>query len=422
MMLLKSTNPMFSWIISKNPETQKTKNEPFKKSLRKGTIYGWFFNDNEFRMHFVDDPTRSSFNTVGEYEYLDRTRYASPYLPIAAINELLRSAQQKLEEHDKEGFVASFECIAELSSPALAIRSANLSADKIEMTEIAKKLYRIKFETEKGVHHLLNLVIGFLISQAVADENLYIPVDEGSITKYIDAMNVTDAPYYQRYSLSMRVIRSPNLHAQVKNQLEIGKYIIGFGDTQNHRFQGLAPYLNGGDSDVLVDVGCGEMYYEKKVHMKFKKIFAFDPDDNLAGKNKNAIEVRNLTDKIEYRHQLFTEDCVDVICEDTTVLMTEVLEHMPKDEAIKLMSAIAKRNFKQVVISVPNIEFNQFYGLGPDQSRHDDHHYEPSVDEIAIMVNNSFPGHSVKFFGLGDAVKKDDRWIFASTGCVIKKG
>lgn len=422
MMLLKSTNPMLSWIISKNPETQKTKNEPFKKSLRKGTIYGWFFNENEFRMHFVDDPTRSSFNTIGDYEYLDRTRYASPYLPIAAINELLRSAQQKLEDHDKEGFIASFECIAELSAPSLASRSAKLSADQIELTEIAKKLYKIKFQTDKGVHHLLNLVIAFLISQAVADENLYVPIDEGSITKYIDAMNETDAPYYQRYSLSMRVIRSPNLHAQVKNQLEIGKYQIGFGDTQNHRFQGLLPYLKGGSNDVLVDIGCGEMYYEKRVHSNFKKVFSFDPDDNLAGKNKNGIEVRNLSDKIEYRHQIFNEDSVDVICEDTTVLATEVLEHMPKEEASKILKAIAQRKFKSVVMSVPNVEFNQFYGLGPDQNRHDDHHYEPSVDEFAIIVNEAFPGHDVKFFGLGDAVKHDGRWIFASTGCVVTKG
>lgn len=423
MMIIKSSNPNFSWIIEKNPETQATKAEPFKKTLRKGVVYGWFFNESEFRMHFVDDPTRSSFNTIGDYEYLDRTRYASPYLPIAAINELLRTAQQKLNEKDVEGYLASFECLVELPSPALASRSAALTQNAtISMEEIARRLFKVKFESEKGIHYVLNLAIAFLITQAVADENLYVPVDESSIKKYIDAMNRTDAPYYQRYSLSMRVLRSPTLHSIVKSDLEIGKYIIGFGDTQNHRFQGLLPYLAGGAEDVLVDIGCGELFYEKRLHSNFKKIFAFDPDDNLAGKNKNAIEVRKLDEKIEYRHQTFNEECVDVICNDTTVLMTEVLEHMPKESAMSIMSAIAKRNFKQVVMSVPNVEFNQFYGLGPDQSRHDDHNYEPSVDEFAIMVNTAFPGHEVKFFGLGDAVKVGERYVFASIGCVVKKG
>ena len=74
----------------------------FQKPLRKGTAYGWFVNDNEFRMTFVDSPTESSFNTRGDYEYLDRTRYTSPYLPIAMITTLLNTAQKKDFEYGVE--------------------------------------------------------------------------------------------------------------------------------------------------------------------------------------------------------------------------------------------------------------------------------------------------------------------------------
>jgi len=261
MIKIESTNPKFSWILRKNPETQRTKNEPFSKALRKGMSYGWFTTDQQFNLLFIDSKTETSFNTIGDFEYLDRTRYCSPYLPIALIANLLASAQKEDVPEDTADFQTTIEFISEFSDPKLAHRVIKTVTDaKIELVQMQHHLYNVKISAT-GVRKALNWTIAFLITQAVLDPMIYIPMDDESVKKYINALNIVDAPYYMRYITANKCIKSPVVFDTVKNSLENEKFQMNFGDSQNHRWLAIEKHLNGGAA--LFDIGCGELYYTK---------------------------------------------------------------------------------------------------------------------------------------------------------------
>lgn len=429
MMILKSNNPFFSWVISKNPETQRTKNEPFKKSLRRGSILGWFNSTNdEFRMFFKDAEESCSFALNGEFEYLDRTRYSSPYLPIAAINELLRSASQEANEKDTEGFENSFQCLIELPEPGMAIRYTRDFPCEIVMEERGPRLRLITFKTNKTIHFLLNCVISFCIVQAIRDENLYIPMEDGPVKKYIDAINAIDAGYYFRHSLQLRCIRSPKIYEKFREDLERGQYNIKHGGSQEHRFADLSDLLKDHPNKYLHDVGCGELYYTRRLNKMYTHVWAWEIDEETRGQNKWFIENRIEEGRVTSMGG-FDPSLAESLPE-SDVLMTEVLEHMPKDVAKTMLENTLKNGADRVIISVPNRSFNKFYGMQEGEIRHDDHHWEPNEVEFEHFINSAVGdlNYFVELFGVGDAVhdlnySHADLFgsTFASIGAIIKK-
>src|SRR5574343_1561511 len=99
-----STNPNLSHILLKNPATQKESNAPFKRKIRKGTGYGWFSAEDgsQFRVWFKDAAGESSYATgsKAQFEYLDITRYNSPFLIINVLDEFFRVSYTKESEYD----------------------------------------------------------------------------------------------------------------------------------------------------------------------------------------------------------------------------------------------------------------------------------------------------------------------------------
>lgn len=417
MIILKSTNPKFSWVLRKNPETQRTKNEPFSKAVRKGMAYGWFTTDQEFRIIFKDSPTESSFNTISDFEYLDRTRYASPYLPIALTTALLASAQKEHTEEDSDGFVHSAKFVVEFSNPTNAIRIAEIMPCKIELNQIGVRLYVVKMTTDVSIRFLLNCMISYLITQAVMDENLYIPMDDQSVKKYVDAMNVIDADYYVRYNMAVKCIRSPNVFKEMKQSLENGKFVMNFGDTQVHRFNAIDVELTGGNE--LFDIGCGELYYTKRLVKRYKTINAFDANPEIQESNQRFITNRN----IENINLLGKFDCTSELpnSKTTDVLITEVLEHMPQECATDILNRLLGGVYNKIVITVPNKDFNRFYGLSDEDIRHPDHDWEPTEEEFKNYIQNVVGNRAnIRFFDVGDGVICGDKIIRASIGVVLE--
>jgi hypothetical protein len=89
------------------------------------------------------------------------------------------------------------------------------------------------------------------------------------------------------------------------------------------------------------------------------------------------------------------------------VILSEVLEHIEKDEALKLLQALRQVEVNKLIITVPNKDFNEFYGMAETEFRHDDHKWEPTYDEW------------VKF--LGDAAKTTGLYLtkFCKAGDVV---
>jgi hypothetical protein len=66
---LTSTDPNFSYILSKNPNTQAAQGE-VSKEVRKGHVYGFFSEPNQYNIAFIDAPNDTSYGSQ-EFEYQD---------------------------------------------------------------------------------------------------------------------------------------------------------------------------------------------------------------------------------------------------------------------------------------------------------------------------------------------------------------
>lgn len=408
MFIIRSTNPNLSYIISKNPNTQRSNNQPFTKSLRKGKLHGWFTNnDTEFRCLFIDSPTETSLiNQRGDFEYLDRTRYASPYLPIGIITEMFRSATQEISEYDTIGeYSNSVEFLVELSQRRYVesfIR--HFTAVAIEFRELSGNLGVVSITSTHSLYHVLNLVQVFCILQTLANDDLYIPMNDAAYTKYAKSIVAVDAPYHIRYMLA-KTIQSPKVFDAVKDLLaksDTQSIVLNYGGAWQQRFQRIWGLLECGDT--LWDIGCGELRYTRKLSGRYQQIVAFDADPEIQEANTSRLEKYRL-ENVAVAGAL-TPDLVNGLApyniDNFDILATEVIEHIELSEAESLLTSLASINFRRLVITVPNREFNIHYLV--DGFRHDDHKWEPTASEFEALICKHFTDRRVTIDNLGDSV------------------
>lgn len=408
MFIIRSTNPNLSFIISKNPNTQRSNNQSFTKSLRKGKIHGWFTNnDTEFRCLFIDSPTETSLiNQRGDFEYLDRTRYASPYLPIGIITEMFRSATQEISEHDVVGqYSHSVEILIELSQRRNAESFIRHYTDvAIEFRELTGNLGVVSIASTHSLYQILNLVQVFCILQTLANDDLYIPMNDDAYTKYAKSLIAVDAPYHIRYMLA-KTIQSPKVFDAVKDLIGTSStqtITLNHGDAWQHRFRRIWGLMQGGD--CLWDVGCGEMRYTRKLAGRYQQIVAFDADPEIQEANTSRLEKYQL-ENVTVAGELTPDAIQDLVPSEVDtfdILATEVIEHIDMADAEALLSSLAAINFRRLVITVPNREFNIHYLV--DGFRHDDHKWEPTASEFEALICRHFADRRVIVEGLGDSV------------------
>lgn len=404
---LRSDNPDLSWILNKNPAT--LAKSPWKKPLRKGTLFGWYPQEDgkSFRLYFKDADGEVSFvNENSSFEYLDMSRYASPYLPIAMVSEACREAIQNRHEKDVP-MRASISTSLVLPAPQLARRMAKSLSDNrvasviLTPSRADAKLHHLEIEVRSGVHGVLNVLLALCVLQALADANLYLPLDESALTKYVGALNRIDAPYYMRYLFAKSAIKSPEQFSRLADQLQGPGMAMCFGDTRAQRWHAVRSHLPGGA--YLMDLGCGELYQSLKLASVYDQVAAWDENPKLQARNADRLKKRNVSNvsllgeaTLQSLSELEVPDGLDI-------LATEVIEHMPQEEAQDLLIALAKLPFRTLVLTTPNREFNVHYDV---LFRHDDHHWEPSFAEFESLVGQAFQSteFKVQIQGIGDSI------------------
>jgi hypothetical protein len=258
---LTSDNPKLSFILAKNPNTQATNGVPFERPLRKGQVFGWYLADSRtFRLWFKDADQEISFVSAGtDFEYLDQTRYSSPYAAACMVSELLGSAL-KAEHADDAGYPATLTVHAMLlPRPGLApLFHRYLEAKGISLvaTPLAGKLHQVVLTSVQGVRSVLNALIVFALLQALADKSLYVEANTPALQKYIRALNVIEAPYFMRYLFSRDAVQSYEQFRELAPTLAGADMRLNYGSTQQHRWDAIRVHLRGGD--CLLDIGAGE--------------------------------------------------------------------------------------------------------------------------------------------------------------------
>lgn len=382
---LTSTNPKFSYIIAKNPATIRNSGKPFQRELRQGQLYGWFSADDQtFRLWFKDHQTRSSFadGVLSEFEYLDMTRYASPYLPIQMIQTALSSASKAKHEGDT---AAEFETSATVMilAPARALMDSLTKhyskAATVTLVDIANGFVKVTV-TSPTVFQTLNILQTLCILQAMQDKGSYVRLDKPALEKYLRVLSNSDAPYFVRYLFASRAISDRGTFNTIRERIQGPGMTMLYGDTRRQRYDAVKQQLQGGER--LFDIGCGEMFYALRLSKNYDFTYAVDADPELAGINSRKLEARKV-ENVESVHDEVDVDWVDhnySLTSGSDFLLTEVLEHMPRHHAESLLVALLKSEARKIVVTVPNANFNKHYGL-EGAFRHDDHQFEPTFED-----------------------------------------
>lgn len=235
------------------------------------------------------------------------------------------------------------------------------------------------------------------VQQGRSAQNSWLSVE--SATPYAQALARADPPYFLRYSFLRDVAKSRDEFHALSPLLAKAGVLLHFGHTQQHRLDGIEALFPRGEA--FVEVGCGPAYYLRRFSTRYRWLTGFEADpvirktaqDMLANRLALNVQVQGVFDETSR------------IPAGAHVLMTEVLEHMPLDNAKKLLRHLAKMKANRMVFTVPNREFNPHYYLAEGERRHYDHYWEPNATEFEeLMAECLSTRWTLRFSPLGDSV------------------
>lgn len=186
-------------------------------------------------------------------------------------------------------------------------------------------------------------------------------------------------------------------------------FTFKFGNTQLQRLAFIKHFLPAtSEASTLVDIGCGELSHSFKLVKEYENILAFEADPEICAVNEQKIKKRQV-ENVQVLNQKVTGEYVrdnEGMFEGCNVLLSEVLEHMPKKDAGDLLKAVLTSPAVAVLLTVPCAEFNQFYGMETGLMRHDDHAWEPTREEFKQFLDQCAPkGRKYEIINVGDVVK-----------------
>jgi hypothetical protein len=441
-----SNNEKFSYIIQKNPATISDSKTPFVRELRRGKAYGWFTDKSgrEFRMLFKDSDIEVSFNNTnnGGFEYLDKTRYSSPYAPILLISKCLSTAAKSQSEFDTSSATITVEDGQPAEQPPetafvlhtayceTLVRTPNMSAlanlvrhysnsgnqaVNVSLREIHSGYHMVRVEADT-VYKALNILQIVCLVQCLYDNATYVRLSPEDLEKYVRCLNASDAPYFVRYLFQRSAVRSRQQFNRLLQDMQGSGMKLCFGDTRQQRFDAINKALGNTRADNLVDIGCGEMFYSLRMRGEYECVYAVEKDEDRHNLNLLKVEDKG-GDNVVPLHATATAQWVQENAElfdDADVLLTEVVEHMEYESAVALVKAILEHTCAwRVCVTVPNRTFNVMYDLEDDEFRHDDHKWEPTEKEFRKFVLDTKPNNvsienfladTVNISGVGDSV------------------
>ena len=431
---IKSTNDRLLDLLYKNPETD---NGLYFKSLKNGQIGGNTINKNCYEVVFQD--TKYSYMPEDSNQ-IDYQSYCTPLAVLHICNELfghiLKSREEFLTKDIQwlgitQGEADTESCTIEI--PSFYVDSNWYRNDRfllskyfegITVTQQSNRVFGLTISA-KSVFEAFNLLaLVALFTHVTNNYAAYTYIDDGLAQKYGRILtNIDNVPYFVFYLFIMKAVKSERQFNELKPLFEA--YLSKYGLTAKLVLQGT--YLqrihfitNLLERDIpILDIGCGEFtYYKKMMNKEFSSIYyAVDHDERFERLAEN-VSRRYDDDNLVFMNSLEQFDSQEKV----NILLTEVIEHNPLDEAKELIQKALTYNFNKLIITTPNAEFNQFYNMDTEM-RHDDHDFEPTRQEFEELIEDYIlemenpHQYKIEFFQLGDNLNG----IQPTQGCVIKK-
>lgn len=402
---LTSANPELSYILYKNPASGIQ-----LRRIRKGMGYGWYDGAQSYLAYFTDQGTTSlSFrpNREEEFHYLNASQYQAPLVYLSLITEFY-SHPLKPQEQDKEGFEHTLELpfIAIKREHFLVFFQRQFPDIQFDYEELTPGHGRLVIQTTRTLHDLLHAAQLFLLFQALFAKE-FLDESETLIQKYVQSLNAVDAPFYIRNLFVRNFLSRRNYFKQfIEEAAATDRYTIefSFGGTGLQR-RNLAESLLDFNYPIL-DIGCGEGFYIASFSKQLGALpyYAVDIDPEVLEIAQKKAEKREL-ENVSFYPSIANWEKLN-ITEPIDVLLMEVIEHMPKEEAAVLIQAVLEKTVHQVVLSTPNKEFNPYYSLTDDKKRHEDHCWEMTQSEfqewLSAIIDQEL--YSLEFLAIGDKV------------------
>lgn len=431
--ILQSNNNDMSYIIKKNPNTQ-----PHLKKIKKGICMGYFHDINTYVMKFNDVEEGVSFlrNKDDTYDYLPYMQYMSPLLVVSVIRDMLYTSLNQPDDKDIETICFIEQAVIKL--PNIAVKIVDKLNKFIKNYQIIlksspyDKIYNFKISSQKSsLHNLLQYtyLVGIILNNLSI--GYYEILSSEMLDKLIKIMNEINIPYYIRYIINKNMITQKEFK-RVKPKLEGNQNIIMYGgDTQQQRFDFILNQLKFNTNKInIVDIGCGEGYYIKKLNKIFSKhdikYYAYDIDTEVMDTIKTLIK----SDDNNSYTNVFLYDDLDIMIGDinytndtnkelSCVILTEVIEHTPIDKIVDyLVKIFTTMKFHKIIITTPNVDFNKHYLLNEGELRHPDHVKEYNKDEfislITCCIKLSNKPISMEYHLIGDTIDG-----ISTTQCII---
>ncbi|RAT94549.1 bifunctional 2-polyprenyl-6-hydroxyphenol methylase/3-demethylubiquinol 3-O-methyltransferase UbiG [Brevibacillus sp. Leaf182] len=413
---LRSENPDFSYMIKKNPNSGMS-----LRSIRKGIAYGWFSNADTYNVYFKDAENEVSYKQSEQehFEYLNVSRYNTPLFPLNAINEFFSAPMKQHDERDAEGYEHVFfiNMIHIERLLYLTFFEKHLKDFTFELKHHADKSYALTITTRTSLHQLLHVVSVLCLFLSMFGKE-HIDISDNILDKYIKSIHVIDAPFYIRSLFARNFLTTRERYRKYKTEIEkTSRYPIQleYGSTGLQRRNYISSKLPFTKS--IVDIGCGEGFYAIPFATKLPQYYyAIDINEqslDLVRRRAVEKEISNLIlfSSLDQFLQDYNGEQVDVI-------LTEVIEHMSKEEARVFIKQICSQlDFDHFIITTPNSDFNQFYEL--EGYRHDDHKWEMGQEEFQAWMTEIMEEAGVQgqFVSIGDGVND----IHTTQGVIVQR-
>lgn len=401
---IESSNPLFSYIIQKNPENTVV------KSIRQGYAIGWFNlkNIQEYCIVFKDKPQEMSYSN-SEFEYLDVTALSSPASYSNLISNFFSGLLKKKNENDSEveiniihlGFIKCNKKVLEHFAKFF---------DEVSYMEKSNNIFEVTFQStsyQGSLRRLLHLVNLFCIVMVASDEDFYLDINEDLVNKYMNSIKEIQCPYYVANMFKVRFLKTKVLFTKFSSQLQescLENVTFEFGNTQQARKNFIENNIT--IKNNIVDLGCGEdfsyWYLSKNIDGVF---YPIDKDENV---RKSVIRKINRKELLNVTEPLNSwEEVKDLLESPTEVILSEVLEHNTLKEAKNLLKEVLLHpQVKKVLVTMPYKMFNKHYLISDNEFRHDDHKWELDI-QIQLELEELFSKCGIERWGwthIGDII------------------
>jgi 2-polyprenyl-3-methyl-5-hydroxy-6-metoxy-1,4-benzoquinol methylase len=415
---INSTNKHLLDVLYKNPNTDFGL---YAKALKNGVIIGNAIDAYNYEVIFQD--TKYSF-LPEESNSIDFQSYCNPLVVLHIVSDMFghmlkeRQAYKAAEISWLEKTNEQIDTeIVTITIPSFYIHSSwyrdgvfilEKYFQGIKVTHRVGKIFELEIKGNTAFDAINLLALTSLLTHITNEYGIYTWIDEAFATKYARILtNLEKVPYFVFYLYIKRTIRSPKHFDLLKPLFEA--YLnkqgleaeLSFYGTHQERIKYITNML---ENDIsIIDIGCGELQYFKRIAKNgfTQNYFAIDSDDNVINLAKH-IAKRYDADRLHLFSSV--EDCTTQ--ELVNIIITEVIEHNTPEDAKALLNRALQYNFNKIIITTPNVSFNQFYAENAGK-RHDDHHFEWNEKEFENFIENctqDFKDVTYKLEQIGDKI------------------